>query len=225
MSNEERGAQNGPCSGDEGEQVVRVVVGDPPPSQQLTRTAFLRRIVLGASASSAVTVAVLGLPRLATSAPSAQQDRMILSFALRLEQLQAAFYTEALRRARLQGELRQFATVVGAHERAHVARLTSQLGSSASRAPAFDLSTATIDADHVQAAAIVLEDVALGGYNGQAPALTPAGLRALLPIISVEARHAGWVRSLAGHNPAPHAVDPLPSEAHVRASLHQAGFE
>ena len=204
--------------------VVRVVVDERPP-HEVTRNAFLRRIALGAGASSAVTVAVLGLPRLATSAPSSAQDRAILASALRLEQLQAAFYSEALRRGRLRGELRQFASVVEAHERAHVARLTSELGSSAQRAPAFDLEAATGDADRVRAAAIALEELALGGYNGQAPALTPDGLRAVLPIVSVEARHAGWVRGIAGEDPAPHAVDPLPSPADVRSGLRKAGFE
>ena len=46
-----------------------------------------------------------GLPRLASSAPSPAQDVRVLNFILVIEEMQAAFYAEALRRGRLRGEV------------------------------------------------------------------------------------------------------------------------
>src|SRR5436305_9442542 len=71
------------------------------------------------------------------AAPSAAQDRRIFRFALLLEQLQAAFYGEALERGALRGDLLEFAQVVGGHERAHVALLRKVLGPAAGPTPKF----------------------------------------------------------------------------------------
>ena len=56
-------------------------------------------------------------------------------------------------------------------------------------------------------ATIELEDIAVAGYNGQATNLTQATLAAAATIVSVEARHAAWIRALAGEVAAPDAVD------------------
>jgi hypothetical protein len=195
---------------------VRLLVGE---HGALTRGSFLRRVALGAGATSAVTVAVLGLPRLATSTPSPQQDRAILDFLLTLERTQAGFYAEAMRRGSLSGELRQFVEVVGGHERAHVERLAGELGSAAGPEPELDLDAATADAERVRATALALEDIALDGFNGQIPNLTSDGLSTVLQIASVEARHVGWIRDLAASVPAPDAADALPTEQQVRTAL------
>ena len=79
-----------------------------------------------------------GLPRLATSAPSAAQDAEVLGFALELERLQEAFYAEALSSLDPDGELGQFARVVGGHERAHREFIEKALGGDAKPAPEFD---------------------------------------------------------------------------------------
>ena len=44
------------------------------------------------------------------------RDREILELALKLERLQVAFYSEAIRRGKLSGEAKQFAQVVGHEE-------------------------------------------------------------------------------------------------------------
>ncbi len=199
-------------------------VGGAGRTGRLTRASLLRRLALGASATSAVGVVGLSLPGPAASAPSAAQDRAILNFALMLERIQEAFYAEALRRGSLQGELREFVDTVGGQERAHVKHLLALLGTAADAPPKLQLASVTADPDSVRTTAVALEDIVLGGYNGQAPNLTHAGLRAVLPIVSVEARHAGWIRDLAGDVPAPTDVDPLPSEQQVRAQLHRAGI-
>ena len=73
-------------------------------------------------------------------------------------------------------------------------------------------------------AAATLEDVAVGAYNGQAANLTKTGLRAAATIISVDARHAAWIRAIVGRPPAAQAVDRPLSPAEVEAALDKTGF-
>jgi hypothetical protein len=191
----------------------------------MTRATLLQRGALGAGGAGAVTLVVLGLaPRTAISTPSPQTDRSILNFLLLLERTQEAFYTRARRDLALRGELRQFVDIVGAQERTHVEQLAAALGPAADPPPLLELDAVTADAEQVRATAVALEDLALAGYNGQLPRLTADGLRPVLRIASVEARHAAWVRDLAGAVPAPVAADELASEHQTRATLRQAGI-
>jgi hypothetical protein len=114
--------------------------------------------------------------------------------------------------------------VAAAHEREHVAYLEEALGSAAAEAPAADFGDATADPDAFAEAAATLEDVAVGAYNGQAANLTKAGLRAAATVISVDARHAAWVRAIAGRPPASEAVDAPLTLAQVEAALEATGF-
>jgi rubrerythrin len=138
---------------------------------------------------------------------SAATDKAILTFALLVERLQAAFYAEALRTAGLTGETLQFAQVVGKEERAHVKALEAALGSAGGTSPRFKFGDAVSDHAKFLATAISLEETGLGVYNGQAVNLTPKALAAAARIVSVEARHAAWARALAGKLPAPLPVD------------------
>ena len=161
----------------------------------------------------------------ATSAtPSAKQDRQILNYALLLEYLQAAFYEQALARAHLQGELHEFAQVVGGHEQQHVAYLEKALGSHARPKPAFDFGAATANAKKFGAAARALEDAGVAAYNGQAANLTKPTLAAAVKIVSVEGRHAAWIRDLVGEQPAPHAADAGATVEQITSELKSLGF-
>jgi hypothetical protein len=72
---------------------------------------------------------------------------------------------------------------------------------------------------------VVLEDVGVALYNGQAGNLTRGALAAAAEIVSVEARHSAWARDLAGEIPAPVATD-VPADAeHVKSRLAQAGVQ
>lgn len=159
----------------------------------------------GAVAGSAVGAAEI--TALADSGGSPAQDREILTFGLLIEHLQAAFYAAALRGGQLTGEARQFAQVVGAEERAHVEYFTAALGATAGASPRFKFGDAATDPAKFIATAISLEEAGVGVYNGQAVNLTPKTLAAAARVVSVEARHAAWVRALAGKDPAPVAVD------------------
>lgn len=138
---------------------------------------------------------------------SAASDKAILTFALLIERLQAAFYAEALRTAGLTGETLQFAQVVGKEEEAHVKALEAALGSAGGTSPRFKFGDAVSDHAKFLATAISLEETGLGVYNGQAVNLRPKTLAAAARIVSVEARHAAWVRAIAGKLPAPVPVD------------------
>jgi rubrerythrin len=189
-----------------------------------TRERFLQRAIVAGGVLAAGGVIVAGLPRLAASAQSPEQDVEIFNFALLLEYTQAAFYAETVERAELSGELFEFAKVVANHERAHVDYLLEALGSAAREEPVTDFGDATSDPDAFGAAAVTLEDIAVAAYNGQAANLTKGALQAAATIISVDARHAAWVRSIIGEPPAADAVDtPLTAEE-AGARLEETGF-
>ena len=110
---------------------------------------------------------------------------------------------EALKGAGLKGELRDFAQTSLGHERQHLAAIRQALGAKALPKPAFDFGQKTKSARAFAQASIDLEDIAVAAYNGQAPNLTKGTLAAAATIVSVEARHAAWVRAILGEVAAP----------------------
>jgi plasmid stability protein len=185
-------------SGDEGRGIV---------AARFSRAGMLKAslALAGAIAGSAVGAAEIAASSDSRGSPA--QDREILTFGLLIERLQAAFYAAAVRGGQLTGEARQFAQVVGAEEQAHVKYFSAALGASAGASPRFKFGDAATDPAKFIATAISLEEAGLGVYNGQAVNLTPKTLAAAARVVSVEARHAAWARSLAGKDPAPVAVD------------------
>ncbi len=160
----------------------------------------------------------------ARAAPSPSQDRRIFQFALVLEELQAAFYAEALERAGLTGDLRQFAQVVGGHERAHVAFLRNVLGAAAGPPRSFHFGGATSNAQSFGVAAHAIENIGVAAYNGQGAKLTSGAMEHAAEIVSVEGRHAGWIGALLGDPPAPRAADPGLDANAVLAQLKASGY-
>jgi hypothetical protein len=159
------------------------------------------------------------------SAKTAKSDLAILNYALTLEYLEAAFYTEAEAMGALSGELALFARVVGVHERAHVKALKAVLGNKAVKRPKFNFRGTTESADDFAATAQVLEDTGVAAYAGQAPRVrADAILAAALAIHSVEARHASWIRDLNGDAPAPAAFDEPLSMQQVLAAVADTRF-
>ncbi|HEX5558733.1 MAG TPA: ferritin-like domain-containing protein [Gaiellales bacterium] len=183
-----------------------------------------RRAVLTAAGLVAGGILVGGVGAPAIGSGSRLGDAAILNFALEMEELQAALYAQALQHAGLTGELAQYARVVGGHERAHVAFLRQTLGSRAAPAPAFDFGDAVSDPDRFAVAARVLEDLGVAALDGQAANLTRPSLAAVATIVSVEARHAAWIRDLAGELPAPTPANPSEGAARVLAAIRRTGF-
>jgi rubrerythrin len=172
-----------------------------------TRASFILRGALAASAAygaGAVAPFVSG-----TFAAVPQSDLAVVEFALGLEQLEAAFYTAALARAGLGGQLKTLATEFGAHEAEHakaLGDLITQLGGKPAAPPKTKFGL-TNQASFLRLA-VVLEDTGVGAYNGAAPAVrTPDLLATLGEIAQTEARHSGALRMAAGLDPAPQAFE------------------
>lgn len=190
----------------------------------LTRSRLLHNALVGGGAVVAGGVVIGGLPALAPAARSAEQDVRILNLVLLLEELKAAFYGDAEARGVLRGELAEFARIVGEHERAHVAYLRKALRDRAEAKPSFDFGDTTGDRSRFAATAAMLEDTAVAAYNGQAANLTKPVLKAAATIVSVEARHAAWIRDMLGQPAAPDATDEPATDRQVQRAVARTGF-
>jgi hypothetical protein len=196
----------------------------PSAADTATRAEVLKRATLAGGALATGGVLAAEFAEFGFSAASPSQDARILNFALLLEYLTAAFYADALKKGALKGELRQFAEAVGGHEQAHVDFLKKALGGAARAAPKFNFGPATATPKRFVATAVTLEDTGVAAYNGQATNLTPDALAAAAKIVSVEARHAAWIRDIAGKTPAEDATDAPLSAARVLAIVKSTGF-
>ncbi|MGI8712571.1 MAG: ferritin-like domain-containing protein [Solirubrobacteraceae bacterium] len=190
------------------------------PIPRVSRASLLARVGLGLGAVTAGAAAARGLATASGAAGGAGRDRVVLEFALELEQLQAAFYSQALGSGKLSGEAHQFAQLVGSEEQAHLRYLHRALGSEPSP-PRYDFGGAFSDQESFLATAVMLEDTGLASYNGQAENVSPRLLGQVARVILVEARHSAWARSLAGRQPAPVAADVPIGATQARAALRR----
>jgi hypothetical protein len=193
----------------------------------LTRKKFLLSAGGAVSAAAAGGAAIGGLGAMASArpAPSRAQDLRVVGFLLGVERIELAFYEGAVRAGALRGELAEFAGAALIHERDHVATLQAALGATpAASAPAIDVGDALTDPHAFVAKAIALEDAAVAALNGQITNLTPERLAAACAIVSVDARHAAWIRDLGGISPAAGATDAPLDAADVRALLQRQGL-
>ena len=159
----------------------------------------------------------------AASAASKANDRKILTFALTLERLQVAFYQAMLAKPYATGEIRQYAETVHGHEVAHVRTLTKALGAVAAPVT-FTFGHTLANRDAFTKAAIAVEDMGAAAYDGQIPNLTTGALRIASEIVSVEARHAAWIRDIVGEPPAPVPADPAATPQQVQSTLRSLGI-
>ena len=193
-------------------------------NERITRARLFEGALLTGGGVALGGVLLGGLPDFATSKPSAKQDAEILNFALTMEYVQSGFYAEALSRGSLKGELRDYAQRVGRQEQEHLEFIKGALGKSAGPKPELDFGDDTADPEAFANAALKLEDLGVAAYNTQAPNLTKATLAAAAKIVSVEARHAAWIRAIAGKNPAPDAAEPTATAKQVVATLDGSGY-
>ncbi len=189
-----------------------------------SRSGFLRLGLAGAGTLSLGAVLASGAPRAEAASPSPALDVQVLNYALLLEELQVAFYAAALDRGKLRGELRDFARVVVEHEREHVGLLRGALGAKARKVPRFSFGAAVSNPRRFAATALELEDLGVAAYNGQAANLTRGALIAAARIVSVDARHAAWIRAIENRPPSPQATDPAKTRRKVLAEVDRTGF-
>lgn len=195
-----------------------------PRDTTASRGRFLRLGIAGAGTLTIGAVLTAGVPRLGRSGTAQARDVEILNYALLLGELQAAFYRQALRRASLRGELREFATVAGAHKREHVEVLRQALGTSARTIPRFAFGDALSTPQQFAATAIAIEELGVAAYNGQAANLSKPVLQAAARIVSVNARHAAWIRAIQDRQPASQPTDEAKTRREVLAEVDSTGF-
>ncbi len=192
----------------------------------LSRETLLRR---GALAAGGLALGALPVGWAIAQGGLSSGDKKILNYALTLEYLEAEFYKEAVDQAGLTGIARTFGQVVRDHEVAHVQALQQTLGADAVKQPSFDFKDTTSSEGKFLATAKTLEDVGVSAYQGQADRIkAPAVLMAAASILSVEARHAGWIREILGNGktpvPAPDAFDKARSMDEVLGLVKDTGF-
>jgi hypothetical protein len=169
--------------------------------QGVTRQAFLVR---GAVTAGAVYgLASVGPFVREALAQEGGGDVEVLNFALTLEYLEAAFYTQALKQVGdLQGDVKSLATEIRDNETAHVdaLKMTIQdLGGTPVKAPGVDFGDAFANQKAFLELAQTFEDTGVSAYNGAAPAIESTDvLAAAGSIVQVEARHAAAIRLLNG---------------------------
>jgi len=131
-------------------------------------------------------------------------DNGILNYALVLEQLEAAFYTKVVESfwSGISEKERDFITDIQLHEIAHRELLKNVLGDKKIGNLAFDFSKINFsDKNSVLNAAKDLEDLGIAAYNGVAPLLkSKDALLTAAKIVSVEARHAAYIRETLKQN-------------------------
>jgi rubrerythrin len=130
-------------------------------------------------------------------------DVDVLNFALTLEYLEAAFYTQGLKRVSgLSGDVRSLAREIRDNENEHVDALAmtiQDLGGTPVKAPGVDFGDAFSSQKAFLELAQTFEDTGVSAYNGAAPMIQSAEvLGAAGSIVQVEARHAAAIRSLNG---------------------------
>lgn len=168
-------------------------------------------------------------------------DLTILNFALRLERLEAAFYTQGLAKfgqndfasaAFARGlTTAQVGTIYGyfqaiqQHETTHVLQISGliqQMGGTTVAPDCYAFSpfgsdvTSFKSADSFVAVAMALENTGVMAYDGAIAAISAANLRtAAATIATVEARHAAYLNQLNGQIPFPSAFDSTASASDI----------
>ena len=190
--------------------------------QGVTRQAFIMR-----GAVAAGTVYGLGAVGPFVRQAIAQDgggDVEILNFALTLEYLEAAFYTQAVSQTKgLSGDAKKIATTLRDNENEHVGALTKAIkdaGGTPVDAPGVDFGDAFASEDSFLELAQTFEDLGVSAYNGAATMIqSPEVLGAAGSIVQVEARHAAAIRQLRGEPITPGAFDEaLPKDEVLQAA-------
>ncbi len=175
--------------------------------QPMNRSAFLVRstLAVGAAYGASAVSPFVG------SALAQSGDVDILNFALTLEHLEAAFYTEGVKSAGLSADTLKLARELRDNETDHVDALTKAISSAGGNpvaAPGVDFGDATKSETAFLKLAQTFEDTGVSAYNGAAPSISsPEILAAAGSIVQIEARHAALIRLANSVTPAPDAFD------------------
>lgn len=191
-----------------------------------SRSAMLRNAFVGALALGGAfgAQAMVGRGGSATAVITlGRQDAKIMNFLLELEELQSTFFDRAGRDTRLRPEIRQFASVTAKQDQAHARALRSMLGSAA-KAPTGRLKADPHTDTEFVRDALELKEAAVAAYIAEGPNLHVDRIQDVASIVSVEARHAAWIRSIDAVIPAPRAADRSQTPSNVVRTLEGSGI-
>jgi hypothetical protein len=185
-----------------------------------TRADFFRKALVGGGGlAAALETSAVAQPR------NTAKDVAILRFDLGLEYLQAAMYSEAERLGEVSPRTLEWSRVVGANERGHVQAIRGLLGRDAVKSPSFNFRGVTEDDRLFTETAVAFEDLTAALLKTQAVQVDSRQiLAALASLHSVEARHAAWIRHIAGIVPAAEAFDEPTSKAKVVRLVESTNF-
>lgn len=176
-------------------------------NSKMQRRSFLRFAGAGAAGASILAVAACkkhdDTPAVSGTIDVGGGDIGVLNYAYALEQLEAAFYIKVVASpysGMTAAETSAF-TDIRDHEVLHREFLKAALGSAA--IPALGVNFSSIDFTSkaaVLAAAKAFEDTGVSAYNGVAYIMTnPTYLTLAGKIVSVEARHAAFIRDMISY--------------------------
>jgi len=170
------------------------------------------------------------------SAQTAPPDLTLLNFAMTLENLEAAFYTQGLAQFSstdfnnstfvqnfgtiIGGDVYAYLSLIRNHEAAHVRTLQSLitgLGGTPAKPCTYNFGYKT--ADEFLSVAAILENTGVMAYDGALSQITTASLKtAAATIATVEARHASYLNLLVGTSPFPNSFDTPATSATILAA-------
>jgi len=183
--------------------------------------------------------ALFGAGALLTSSLEAQTappDLTLLNFAMTLENLEAAFYTQGLAQFSstdfnnstfvqnfgtiIGGDVYAYLSLIRNHEAAHVRTLQSLitgLGGTPAKPCTYNFGYKT--ADEFLSVAAILENTGVMAYDGALSQITTASLKtAAATTATVEARHASYLNLLVGTSPFPNSFDTPATSATILAA-------
>ena len=199
-------------------------------SDGLTRAGVLRLLAGSAAASAGLELLVAPgasaktKTKTKTKAAAHRREITLLQYALSLEYLGAAFYQAALHDLDLSDPTRTAAVALRAHERAHAQFVRAQiieLGGKPHPAEKFTFDKALATEASFLKTSARIEELCVETLNGATALVKSPVLGALAEIASVEARHAAWIRSLAGQKPAPVASTPAISTGASKTAFNK----
>ena len=172
----------------------------------MTRSAFIVRGALAAGAAYGAGAVAPFVSR--AFAQGGGGDIAIANFALTLEYLEAAFYSQALRRVRgLSSDVKALAQQLANDETEHVDALTALIRKSGGRPvaqPKVDFGDAFSSEDSFLELAGTFEPTGVGAYNGAAPKIrSKEVLNAAGSIVQIEGRHVALINLKRGKSITP----------------------
>jgi hypothetical protein len=170
------------------------------------------------------------------SAQSAPTDLSLLNYALTLENLEAAFYTQGLSQfssvdfanstfiqnfgLAIGGDVYAYLSLIRDHETQHVRSLqdlVTGLGGAPAKPCTYNFGYKTVD-DFITVAAL-LENTGVMAYDGALSQITSASLKtSAATIATVEARHASYLNLLTGTSPFPASFDTAAASTAILAA-------